>query len=80
MARHIPYCFFNVTWQIVPPGSIAGIEPTTAPGARKAGALAPAPSVATSAKKAAAPALTVATSAKKAAAPAPMSADELDGY
>ena len=69
MARHIPYCFFNVTWQIVPAGSIAGIVPASAPGARKAGAPAPAPIVATSAKKAAAPAPTAA--AKKAAAPAP---------
>lgn len=82
MARHIPYCFFNVTWQIVPPGSVAGIVPATAPGARKVGAPAPAPLIATSAKKAAAPAPSLATSAKKpaAAAPAPMSADELDGY
>lgn len=79
MARHIPYCFFNVTWQIVAPGSVAGIVPASAPGARKAGAPAPAP---LAAKKAAAPASTVATSAKKpaAAAPAPASADELDGY
>ena len=38
MARHIPYCFFNVTWQIVPAGSIAGIVPASTPGAKKAGA------------------------------------------
>ena len=69
MARHIPYCFFNVTWQIVPAGSIAGIVPASAPGAKKAGAPAPAPIVATSAKKAAAPAPSLA--AKKAAAAAP---------
>ncbi len=80
MASHQPYCFFNVTWQIVPAGSIAGIAPATAPGGAKKAA-APAPMLATSAKKAAAPAPMLATEAKKSAAPAPAVADGLqDGY
>ena len=46
-AKHIPYCFFNVTWTIVPPGSIKGA-------AKAGGAPAPAPLLATAAKKPAA--------------------------
>ena len=76
MASHQPYCFFNVTRQIVPAGSIAGIAPGEA---KKAAA--PAPMLASSAKKAAAPAPMLATSAKNSAAPAPSVADGLqDGY
>ena len=63
-AKHIPYCFFNVTWTIVPPGSIKGA-------AKAGGAPAPAPLLATAAKKPAATAPELATAAKKPAAPAP---------
>ena len=63
-AKHIPYCYFNVTWTIVPPGSIKGA-------AKAGGASAPAPSLATAAKKPAATAPELATSAKKPAAAAP---------
>ena len=63
-AKHIPYCFFNVTWTIVPPGSIKGA-------AKAGGAPAQAPLLATAAKKPAAAASELATAAKKPAAAAP---------
>ena len=70
-AKHIPYCFFNVTWTIVPPGSIKGA-------AKAGGAPAPAPLLATAAKKPAATAPELATAAKKPAAPAPDAAAASD--
>lgn len=63
-AKHIPYCFFNVTWTIVAPGSIKGVVPAAAPDAASKKAAAPAPALATSAKKAA-------------VAPAPVVSDNL---
>ena len=87
-AKHIPYCYFQVVWQIVPAGSIVGAQPALATGAKKASA--PAPSLATAAKKAAAPAPVLAaaaavpasaTAASEAAAPTPAAsaADDLGG-
>lgn len=86
-AKHIPFCFFNVTWTVVAPGSIE-MPPAASP--KKAAAPAPAastfedlpdtttpavdtPAVApiTGRKTAVAPAT---ATAKKAAAPAPAAA------
>ena len=43
-AKHTPYCYFNVTWLIVPVGSTPAAAPLAAPPAAAKKPAAPAPS------------------------------------